>query len=245
MIEKIKLKHLDLFMQDEIDYLFFMKELMDYEHKWWKKKSRTQKVFNKTFLIIEEVKAIEPKQVLLNPDFKIRYPENIDSISFSAMISVNGLMNNAENLSIAEAMASVIAMVCYSENNSGDFIKSGFKMKSFKNRILNSSALNCMGLFNHIVKQLDDSNAFWEKLFFDVEVSDLDYDNAGGSKMKSFNVINTIKNICADFNYSEERAWQVPYALTQTNSLAKATQAWVRDNMRKIKEDRMKYQRKQ
>jgi len=243
MIKKIKLKHLDLLMQEKIDYAFFMKEF-GYKNRFFKRKSYFKKAAQETYDFIELVKGIEPKRIGLNPDCDIKYPENIDSISFEAMMTVISYMNSSENRSIAESMGMVIAIICYSENCKGDFNMSGFRFKSFKARVLGSLAFDMIGLFNHLDKKLVESSEFWEKRFLEVEVSDEDYTNAGGGRMNSFNVVNTIKGICKDFNYTEKEAWKVPYALTQTNSLAKATQAHVQDIMRKIKEDRMKSKRK-
>jgi len=243
MIKKFKLKHFDMLLQSDIDYAYFMQELDGYVNKRWLRKRKFKKSFFRTHALIEQIKKIELKNVLINPDFKMKAPDNIDSITFSAMMSIHNYISKPSE-SLSESIATVVTMVCYSEKYRGDFEVGGYRFDSFKKQIMNSPALDVMGLYNRINKQLDDSNTFWEKLFLEVNTTDEDYDNAEGYRMKSFNVINTIKNICNDFNYTEKQAWQVPYALTQTNSLSKATQSYVQDRMRSIKEDRMKSQRK-
>ena len=99
------------------------------------------------------------------------------------------------------------------------------------------------GLYNWIVRNLTTSAEDWNKRFFSVEVSDQDYETAGGHRMAQFNVITTIKSICEDFNLPFKEAWQLSYNLIQTNSYAKATQNHIQDQMRILKEGKMNAKR--
>ena len=242
MIKNFKLKHIDALMSENVNYAYLMTEF-GYRKTFFRKRHNFKRAFSETYNFIESIKDFDPKNIELNPECDIKYPENIDSISFKAMMTVVSYMNNSDDL-LSESMAMVIAIVCFSENCGGDFEQSGYRFDSFKKKVLNARAFDMIGLFNLLDKKLIESAEFWERRFLEVDVSDEDYLNAGGSMMNGFNVVNTIKNICSDFNYTEERAWQVPYALTQTNSLSKATQSFIQDRMRKIKEDRMKAQRR-
>ena len=72
-----------------------------------------------------------------------------------------------------------------------------------------------------------------------------EYNQANGGAMDQFNVIRTIKNLCKDFNVDYYQAWQLSYALTQTSSYDSATEGYVQDKLRKIKEAKFKAQQKQ
>ena len=137
---------------------------------------------------------------------------------------------------MVEVATQAIAIVCYSENHKGDYISDGEQFKKFKQKILNSDLKQMFGLFNWIVEDTQRSTDDWNQRFFSVELKDPEYEQAGGSRMSQFNVIMSIKSICADFNLPFKDAWQLSYNLVQTNSYAKATQNHIQDNMRQIKE---------
>ena len=245
MLEKFKLKHLDLISEENIDYAKFMIALFGYKNSRWNKVKAFVSCYRKTYDLIEKIKQIDPKKVGLNKDCPIKFYENIDSISFSAMMQVQMLSNNSEDKKIGELISELIAVTCYERNHNKDFDIESLSFKHFQNRILESPAFDMIGLYNHLDKQLKDSANMWERLFFEVEVIDQDYMEAGGSALDKFNVINTIKMICNDFNLTYKEAWQMPYGVTQTNSLAKATSTFVQEKMSKIKERKMRIQRGQ
>ena len=77
-----------------------------------------------------------------------------------------------------------------------------------------------------------------------VHVEDKDFEQAGGNRMSQFNVINTIKMLCRDFNCTDSEAWQKSYALSQTNSYEAASRNFTQDQMRMLKEVKMKRNQK-
>lgn len=242
-MNRFLLKHLNLLFDDKIEYAKVMVEVMGYKNQWFRRLARFKKCFQESYLLIEQLKQVDPKSVELNPDCPIRFPKNIDEIPFQAMVSIHNLKSNSGD-DLVENIASVISLACYTSNVRGDFTTGGYKYHSFKKRVLNSPFLDMMGLFNYIEKELVRSAEFWEQRFLDVNVADEDYDNAEGGRLRAFNIINTIKNTCNDFGVDEKGAWQMPYAFIQTNSLEKATRAYVQEKMRGIKEDRMRRQRR-
>ena len=244
MLTKFKLKHLDLITEKQIDYAKFMVELYGYKNTRFNKVKAFVRCFNKTKVLIDQIKNIDTKKVLLNPDCSIKPPNNIDSISFKAMMQIQMLCSNAGKEKVGELISELIAIVCFENNCYGEFDCDSFRYKNFKNRILNKPAFDMIGLYNCIDKQLQESTKKWNKLFLAVEVEDPDYLNAGGDRMGKFNVNNTIKAICTDYNVSYHKAWFMSYGVTQANSLGKATAAHVQHLMSKIKEQRMKNQRR-
>ena len=100
-----------------------------------------------------------------------------------------------------------------------------------------------MGLFNWITKSLEESITMWNDRFSSVALDDPDYDQAGGDRMGQFNVVNTIKGICNDFNLPFEKAWLMSYNLVQTNNYSQATASRIQDDLRIYKEAKLKAQR--
>ena len=73
-----------------------------------------------------------------------------------------------------------------------------------------------------------------------VEVPNEDVKKAGVGRMNQFSVLSTIKTMCADFNCTYDEAWQMSYAISQTNSYSKATYDHIHENLRILKEHQMK-----
>ena len=244
MIEKLKLEHLDLLSGDKIDYANLMIELNGYKNTWFNKKFIFLKSFKKTYSFIESIKNVDPTKVLPNPDCGIKRPNDIDEITFSAMMSLRMLFGSDKDMKVSELMNQVISITCFSANNEEEFDVDSIAFKQFKDRLDRSNAFDMMGIYNWIKLELEKSDKAWRKRFFEVEVDDKDYQQAGGERMGVFNIVNTIRNSCTDFNVTYQEAWQLPYALIQTNSLSKATSAHIQHLMSKIKETRMKSKRR-
>lgn len=243
---ELRLKDLNNVALENPEYATIMREVVGFERgRRFLRKRRFKKAFLKAHYLILEARKIELKDCKINPDCKIKVPENIDSISFKAMMELQANLGGGTRANnVAELITEVIAIACYSQNNKGDYISSGPKWNRFKKQILESDIPSMMGLYNHICEKAEESKLKWERFFLSVQVEDKEYDQAGGQRMGQFNVLTTIKNICADFNCSYDEAWQVSYALTQTNSYAKATYNHIQDNMRQIKEIKMRQERK-
>ena len=239
MKERIKLKHLRLFIEEEISYTNIMKEVFGFKGNKVKKLLTFHRVFKKAYQLTNEVSNIEIDKIEHNPDSPIKIPENIDDITFAARMEVESQINKMDQGDLVYNIARVIALTCFSDNINSDFDVNKGPFKNFMARILNEPALDMIGHFNSIKTSLTASNGKWEKLFKGVDSTDPDFIQAGGQQMSRFNVINTIKAICRDFNYNYDQAWQMPYIVVQMSSLEGATESWIQNKMAKIKEKRM------
>ncbi len=244
-MHRFKLKHLKKFedASKPLDVAYFMIELFNYKNSFFFKTKNFKECFKKTYSILSEVQKTNITKVEVNESvLKIKYPKNIDTISFKSMMSLQSAFSNTD-LGATDFIVGVISTSCYESNYSDIYGDDELQKRTFENRILNSPFLDMCGLFNLIKSKFEKSNDFWNKEFMKVEVQDNDYNLAGGSQLSKFNIIKTIKTIAQDFNCTDDEAWKKSYALTQTNSLEKATSAFVQNNMSKIKEDRMKSRR--
>ncbi|MEK0370242.1 MAG: hypothetical protein QQN55_03685 [Nitrosopumilus sp.] len=246
MLKKFKLKHIDLITGKNVDYMPLMRDMLDYKHTRFDKVFRYKKQFKKMYAFIKEFGLINPTLLEYRKTCKIRKPESIDSITLIAMMEINMMFGSEDNAKrpIGELMADLISIACFSENINGEFDIDSYSYEKFRNRVLNEPAYEMIGLYNWIDEALKESSKLWSNLFFQVEVTDKDYIQAGGDIMNQFNVLNTIRTICKDFNVTIKQAWQEDYGVTQSNSLSHATQAFIQDKMAKIKEARMKAEQK-
>ena len=241
MIDKLKIKHLNEFRNETINYAMLMVDLDDYTPgRRLGKNKRFATSFQKVYAFIEEIKVLEPKDVEYTASCSILKPNSIDDITFSAMMELQQLIGNPGDRSMPDLMIETISIACYSENNAHDFDVDTNSYKQFKNLVANSNAMHMLGLYNWIDEQITNTTKEWQQRFFSVEVTDKDYEQAGGDRMNQFNVITTIKNTCTDFNVPYKEAWQLSYGLIQTNSYAKATSAHIQSQMTDIKEAKMK-----
>lgn len=240
MIELVKLKHLDKMTSKDVDYAELMTDILGYKNTRYQKKYMFIKEFKKIFKLTDEIRNLDLRKVEYR-ECGIKKPNNVDNISFRAMMAVQAL--GSKESSEQDLIADTITIVCYGENVNGTFNTNTNRFNRFRSQVLNRSLLDMIGLYKIIVKELNDSNLTWEKRFLSVLVVDNDYDEAGGHRMNQFNIINTIKHTCTDFNATQEEAWQTLYSITQTNSYSKATYAHIQDEMRQIKERKMRAER--
>ena len=241
VLPTVKLKHLHLMAAATPNYSEIMTEVVGYKNNWFSRKWRFVSQFKIAFLLTQEMRNINPEELEWQENTcPIKKPANVDFITFQAMMELQALLGEGANEdNMLEVITQCITIVCYSENNEGDYDSEGQMFQDFKQEILNYSFVEMFGLYNWIVKDVQRSVDSWNERFFSVEVLDEDWDQAGGSRMGQFNVINTIKSICEDFNLPYKEAWQMSYNMVQTNSYAKATQNHIQDNMRKLKEAKM------
>lgn len=241
-----KLKHLPELISGRPDYSKIMAEVCGYKNNWIGRKWVFVWKFRQAYRLVKEAQDINPNTVEENPDCEIKRPNSIDHIPFVAMLDIQSLLSNAgNNDNTTQLIIELIAKSSYSSNCDGDYNSSSDQYKDFRKRVEDMPLADAFGLYNWIDKQLDESVQFWNQKFFGVQVDDQDFELAGGAILNNFNVINTIKSICADFNITEKEAWQVSYSMVQTNSLAKATERFIQDRMRVQKESRMRQQRGQ
>lgn len=241
MIELVKLRHLDMMASKDVKYAELMTDILGYKNTRYQRRYMFVKEFKKIFKLTDEIKNLDLKKIEYKESI-IKKPSNVDNITFRAMMTVQALGN--KELSYEELVADTIAIVCFSQNVNGTFNTNTNRFNRFKNQVLNRPLLDMIGLYIIITKELNESLLTWEKRFLSVQVIDEDYDEAGGHRMSQFNIINTIKHTCVDFNATQEEAWQTLYSITQTNSYSKATYAHIQDGMRAIKERKMKAKRK-
>lgn len=245
-LDDFKLKHLDLITGDNINYMKLMTEMFDYKHTRFNRVFNYRRKFKQMFSFIKHFQKLKPEELEYKDSYKIKKPTSIDEVTFIAMMELNMFFGNEENdkKPIGEIMTEVISIACYSANVNKDFDIDSYSFEKFKILIKNEPAYQMIGLYNWVEKSMKESNKLWGQLFFNVEVADKDYDNAGGARMKPFNVINSIRSICEDFNLPYKDAWQMTYSVTQANSLSKSTAAHIQDSMAKLKEARMRAQQK-
>ncbi len=246
ILPTVKLKHLHLMSTADPNYKEIMTEVVGYKNNWFTRKWKFISQFKIAFLLTQEIRNINPNDLeWQEKTCPIKKPTNVDFISFQAMMELQALFGEGSNEdNMLEVITQSIAIVCFQENYEGDYDSNGQKFQDFKKQILNHSFVEMFGLYNWIVKDTQSSIDTWNQRFFSVEITDEDWHQAGGSRMGQFNVLNTIKAICTDFNIGYREAWQLSYNMVQTNSYSKATQNHIQDNMRRLKEAKMKTSRR-
>lgn len=246
MINKVKFKHLQGIVDQKADYTEIMTETLGFKNNWLGRKWTFMWKFKQCHLLIKQIEKLEPKGIMYSDDCEIKHPRNIDNISFRAMMEMQALLGNPGERKTTELMTEMIAIACFESNvhKSVKYDSDSKQYQSFKWRIGESSLVEMLGLYNWVSDALDRSSSLWDQRFFNVHVEDKDYEMAGGSSMNSFNIILTLKCVCRDFNVDIEEAWNQSYAMVQTNSLASATQNYIQDQMRIIKEAKMRAEKK-
>lgn len=237
----LRLKDIENISTENPNYSIIIKEVLGFNNFPIGRKHIFAKKFKEAHLLITEARKIDPTKVLCPEESDIKKPKNIDNISFRAMMELRsslGGYNGETDFSLF--VSKIIAIATYQENFKEDYNSNCKKFNDFQNLILKNHIWKMIGIYNWIDKAIKESDLEWSKRFMSVEVLDPDYELAGGGRMGQFNVVTTIKNICSDFNCNYDEAWQMSYVLTQTNSYAKATQNHIQDQMRQLKEIRMK-----
>lgn len=247
LLGKVKLKHLDLLLSEQPDYANAMSEIYGYKNNWFTRKWNFLTKFKKAYVMVQQLRNIDPQKLEITEDCPIVRPGNIDFITFQAMMELQAHLGQGFDDKLpAKTIARAIAISCYQAHFDADKYDSDCqKFKEFEEWILNTNYLHAFPVFNWIVKQLEQSTKDWNERFFSVEIVDEDWELANGSRMQQFNVIQTLKQICNDFNLPLNEAWQVSYNMVQTNSYAHATLNHIQDQMRQVKEVKMQSQRDQ
>jgi len=236
-LSNLKLKRLENLLSENIDYpklikeLGFKKGLFDF---------RGRKMKEKFLIFAKQIQAINIHEVRVNPECKIDIPD-FDDISFIAMLELQAL--DKDNISVIDCIASFISILCFKTYSKRPFDIDSIAYKSFKKIVLNQPALDMIGLYNALDKELKDYMEHWDKLFEKQYIYDPDWIEAGGEKMGVFNTLTTIKSVCKDFNIPYPEAWQLGYGIVQTNALSKATQDKIQHTMMNIKEKKMRAKR--
>ena len=246
ILPQIKMKHLSLVSSNNVDYAKSMVEIVGYRNSWLSRKFTFAKQFAVTFLLMEQVRNLDLSKAPEHKDCKIARPSDIDFICFQAMMELQALFGESiDDSNIQATIIKGVAISTYELNNDDDYTSDSDSFKQYELLIANQPLLHIMGLFNWISRSIDESSKMWSERFASVLVEDEDYDMAGGDRMAQFNVITTIKAICSQFNVPFEKAWLMSYSLIQTNSYAAATASRIQDDMRILKEAKLRAQQKQ
>lgn len=227
-----------------IDVKGVMSEVIGFRKYWFFKKQLFNVALRKAMFLIREGRDTDISELDYNPKCNIRRPSLVDNICFKAMMELQSTIGNSnEDSDVVEVMSSVIAIACYQANVSKKYNSESNKYKEFKKKIQLEPLTDMVGLYNWICKTTNESQMEWKKRFMSVQVDNEDLVKAGGDRANQFNVLNSIKHLIQDFNCSYDEAWQMSYSLTQTNSYAKATDAHIQDNLRILKEHKMRAER--
>jgi len=245
LLPTVKLKHLDLISTNEVDYAKTMTEISGYKNTWFRKKANFLKKFSANFVLINSYRNLDIVNLEESKDCKIKRPDNIDFISFQAMCEIQALLGDgfSEDESIQDKMATAIAIATFESHKGLDYDSEGKDFKKYISKILDSDLIQMIGLFNWISKSLEESAKMWSERFSSVHVEDEDYEMANGDRMSQFNVLQTVKQICSEFNVPFKEAWLMSYNLVQTNSYANATSSKIQDDVRILKEVKMNAKR--
>jgi len=242
---KLRLKDLTKITGSSIDVTGVVEEVVGYKKLWFFNNIGFSGALKKALLIIKHGQNLDLEELEYNEKGNIKRPSNIDSISFKAMMEINSFLGSVdEDSDVVNMMSRMIAISCYEKNIDDHYDSDCKKFKDFIEKIENESLVDMVGLYNWIYKNLKESQLEWKKRFASVEVPNEDMQTAGIHRMQQFNMLSTIKKICKDFNSSYDEAWQVSYALTQMNSYSDATYAHIHENLRVIKERKMREQRR-
>tara|TARA_R110002050_G_scaffold6310_2_gene26322 strand:+ start:2511 stop:3269 length:759 start_codon:yes stop_codon:yes gene_type:complete len=240
----IKLKHLGVIGADNVDWAQAMLDIVGYRNNWFSKKYRFVKHFKTVFAMIQDIRKTDVSTVEWTEDCPIVKPANIDFISFQAMMELQALLDGGlEEENLSDNISKTIAIACFSACMDMDYDSNSEEFKQFQIYVLEQPIVEMFGLYNWITDSITESAKMWSERFLSVEVLDADYEQANGSRMAQFSVILSVKAMCKEFNIPFKDAWQLSYNLVQTNSYANATSGKIQDDMRILKEAKMKQSR--
>ena len=247
MVNTFKLKHLDQVVEDDSkkwDILSLMIDVLNYKKSFFRRKAHLRNTFSTMTRIIKEVRSREHTTYKLNENSPINNPNSIDEISYLAMLNLQGAIRQDNDSSISQYITNVISIVSYTATTGNDYKPDSEDFINFKESLMEQPMSDMIGLYNWVLEDFKKSNKEWGDRFFSVEVVDKDYDRAGGQELSQFNVINTVKSLCADFNTPEKDVWNFSYAMVMTNNYAKAYSTYITENIKKFKEAEIKKNRK-
>jgi len=235
MREKFKLKHLNILTQEDEskrDLSILMVDILDYKNSIFGKVNWFVKNFIKIKKIVEEVNEIDYTKIALNEDSNIKRPSSINDISYLAMLDLQRVISQDSYGDISEHIAKVISIATHDENRETNYYNdSKLSNDRFQKILLEQPMFDMIALYNWILKEIEKVSLDWEKLFMSVQVIDKDLESVGAD-MSQFNVLNTIKSNCEDFNVSEKEAWGISYNLTMTNNYSKAYTSYIQEQIR-------------
>lgn len=239
----MELRFLTLLSQEKVDYKVLLQERLGFTKARWYHTLYFIRSFKKLAKEVEVLRNLDPKKIEESEDCRIKRPEGIELISYGAMVELQILFQNPGEKEIGELITQSIAISCFETHTKKDFDSDSKDYKEFLELVSQEDLVHMLGLYNWVDTQIKASVEKWNKLFNNVRVFDEDWDNAGGSMMEKFDVLNTIKKTCLAFNLDYFRVLQLPYGLVQANSLSDATRYFIQDKMKTAIEVRMKSKR--
>lgn len=249
--KELRLKDLEVIDTNKIDYSYIVYRILGYENSFIDKyifRSRElRRAYRKAIRLVKKAQAVSPNHKEYINESNIKTPTSIDYTTFMARMEIHAIIDRGVVTTTSDLISHIVAIASFSTMYpKHDYNSNGMRFERLKNQILNQPVDEMIHLYNWIVESLKESSEEWGRRFNAVEVVNEHYEAVSGSQLQSpFNVISTIRDLCNDFNVTYDEAWQLSYAVTQTNSLSKATSRYVQDLMRVRMEAKMKRQRQQ
>ena len=198
---RLRLKDLNKIAGDTPDVKGILTEVVGHRKHWFLNKFIFGISIRKAMTIIKNGRNLDISKLRLHKDCTISLPANIDNITFRAMIELQSIIGNSnEDSDPVEVMSSVIAITCFSENIQDYYDSEIVDFKEFKERVLNEPMEHMIGLYNFICETTMESQLEWKKRFMSVEVKNPDTKKAGIHRMQQFNILMTLKTLCASKN---------------------------------------------
>ena len=237
---KLKLKHLDLFLTEEPSYKDILIKVFQYKTKGFLRAFRLRGYVKEALELINTVSSVVPTELEVPDNLAYKLPR-IDDLSTKARLGLEIMIESAqETMEFIDWVVDVVSITLFTANKNQPYDDKSPLLLDFKKEILNQPYDHIIGVVNWIKSEMIKSNTRWNDLFKEVSKPDPDYFLAGGHLLDRFNVINSIKKICKDFNLSYHEAWDIPYSVMQTNNLEGSTSAMVQERMAELKEARFK-----
>lgn len=241
----IKLKHIDYIKGDGT---------VDVEGMFYAIYGKKKTLIGNRWVQLRRIKRFaEQLNKIMNTDLlelkikegtKIRIPKNIDSIPFRAMTELMTYIEKDDRSVLSDYISNVVCMGVLSANVQTGYSSGGLRYISMRSRIQNLELFEAFGIFNWVTRQVNESSKKWNERFDSVEIKDPNYEAAKGKRMQQFNILNTLKSLCTDFNVTIDQAWQIQYGVVMSNNYSKATRSHIQEGIRTIKEQEFKKKRK-
>lgn len=239
--EDVKLKHFNLVIGKDIDYIDIMTEIFNYKNTWLDRKFLFPAKFRGIYKVVEELRVIDVTKQEFETTLKI--PDNVDNMSYQARLELSMAM---EKTDLQEKVSTVIATACFESQFKRSYDSDSKLFEEFRANILNKPLLEMMAIYNVILHKVNESNEMWNKLFKSVEVIDPYYENVGGSSILGrFSIQSTVKTMIADYGFDYKEVFMQKYILIQSNMWEHQCRAFVNKMMTDAKERDMKRKRNQ
>ena len=238
----IKLKHLPLILEEEVDFRKIIVEVFGYKKMTLKTILFKKRIEKDIIKVVRKAQKIDVTKISVSNKCKIKYPQDIDMISFQQRLEVDSINANGDFL---ELIVKTIAITSYSSHYGVDYNSDTNLFKKFEQYIYDQPFFEMIALYQHIDDKINESKKVWNRLFSQMFVLDKDFEDAGGPAILGrFSLQNLIKKTILDFGVSYKESFLMPYKLIKSNSLEDSSRGFVGNRMTQIKEANMRRQRK-